>query len=178
MGKLDFNPDTLSSEDRALYNALVAKRKSKGAPFGGPYAALMNHPQLCEKIEALGFYLKFNGHLSRDVYQFVVLAVAKETGSEFEWQDHLHHATLSGLPQNVIEELRLRGIKEAEYPEPYKQAAHILKATLNFQNIPDKVQQEAISRYGMQGFIEVVVLSGFYQMFSQINSAFEVKPGS
>ena len=34
----------------------------------------MNHPQLCARVEELGFYLKFEGHLPREVYQFVVLA--------------------------------------------------------------------------------------------------------
>jgi hypothetical protein len=28
----------------------------------------------------------------------------------------------------------------------------------------------------MEGFIELVVLSGFYQMFSTINEGFDVKP--
>ena len=32
-----------------LYDSLVARRKAHGAPFDGPYAALMNHPQLCKR---------------------------------------------------------------------------------------------------------------------------------
>jgi 4-carboxymuconolactone decarboxylase len=45
--------------------------KGEGAPFSGPYAVLMNYSELRQKIEALGFYLKFQGHLSKQVYQFV-----------------------------------------------------------------------------------------------------------
>ena len=90
MAQLPFDPSTLSPADRARYDRMVERRKAQGAGFGGPYAALMNHPQLCEKIEDLGYYLKFQGHLPRDVYQFVVLFVARRTGADFEWADHVH----------------------------------------------------------------------------------------
>jgi 4-carboxymuconolactone decarboxylase len=84
LAELAFDPTALSVGDKAIYDAMVARRKSQGAPFGGPYAALMNHPQLCQKVEDLGYYLKFEGHLARDVYQFVVLSVARETKASFE----------------------------------------------------------------------------------------------
>ena len=54
MAPLPFDPGKLSPQDRALYDAMVARRKAQGAPFGGPYAALMNHPQLCKRVEELG----------------------------------------------------------------------------------------------------------------------------
>ncbi|MBX6324970.1 MAG: carboxymuconolactone decarboxylase, partial [Chthoniobacterales bacterium] len=92
MARLPFDPSKLSPDDLTLYRRIVERRKAKGAGFGGPYAALMNHPKLCAKIEALGFYLKFEGHLPRNIYQFVVLCVARHTGAAFEWVDHLKHA--------------------------------------------------------------------------------------
>lgn len=173
MSKLPFNPNTLNEKDKAIYDTMVAKRKSQGAPFDGPYAALMNHPELCQKIEALGYYLKFEGHLPRDVYQFVVLAVARETHATFEWEDHIKHAIAAGLSQDVIILLKAQGIS-GTFPDPYRLAAKVLTATQAWKNIPEEVQTEAISVYGMQGFIEIVVLSGFYQMFSSINQGFDI----
>ena len=61
MAQLPFDPATLSAADRALYDRMAERRRSQGAPFGGPYAALMNHPQLCARVEDLGYYLKFEG---------------------------------------------------------------------------------------------------------------------
>jgi 4-carboxymuconolactone decarboxylase len=53
MARLPFDPATLSPSDLAIYNRMVERRNAQGAGFGGPYRALMNHPQLCEKIEDL-----------------------------------------------------------------------------------------------------------------------------
>ena len=153
---------------------MVARRKSQGAGFGGPYAALMNHPQLCEKIEDLGYYLKFEGHLPRDVYQFVVLSVARRTGAAFEWVDHIEHAEAAGVPSSLIAALQRGEDVSAVATAPYDVVAQVLASTLSWQNIPQRVQDEAIKALGVKGFVELVVLSGFYQMFSAINQGFHV----
>ena len=178
MVKLSFNPDSLNEHDKAIYEQMVAKRKSQGAPFGGPYNVLMNHPELCQKVEALGYYLKFEGHLPRDVYQFVVLAVARETHSAFEWSDHIEHAREAGLPQDVIDKLKNQGISNNSLSTPYQLVAELLLATLNWKNIPEKTQEDVIKLFGIEGLIEIVVLSGFYQMFSAINQGFDISPST
>ncbi len=150
------------------------RRRAQGAPFDGPYLPLMNHPQLCQRIEALGYYLKFDGHLPRDVYQFVVLAVARATGAGFEWEELVAHARAAGVPDAVIATLAQRGSAAAGLPAPYAAAAAVLAHTLQWQDIPADAQAAAIAQFGVEGFVEIVVLSGFYQMFAAINQGFAV----
>ncbi|SFK48263.1 carboxymuconolactone decarboxylase [Methylocapsa palsarum] len=174
LAPLPFDPSKLSPSDLALYDALVEKRRAQGAPFGGPYAALMNHPVLCGKIEDLGFYLKFQGHLPRDVYQFVVLSVARSTGAAFEWIDHVRHAEAAGVPAAVIGALQEHGLEGGVFAAHYDLAAKVLAATLAWRDIPQSVQDESIQLFGIEGFVELVVLSGFYQMFAAVNQGFAV----
>jgi len=178
LANLPFDPAALAPADRALYEAMVAQRAAQGAPFSGPYLALMNHPQLCKRIQDLGYYLKFDGHLARDVYQFVVLCVARQTGAAFEWADHVEHARAAGVPDTVIAQLRERGLAGGSLPPPYALAARVLTQALAWRSIPEDVQRDAIAAYGMPGFIEIVVLSGFYQMVSAINQGFDIAPPS
>lgn len=174
MAHLPFDPNQLDTQNKMIYDKMVAERKSHNAPFDGPYAALMNHPVLCQKIEALGSYLKFQGHLPRNIYQFAVLAVAQYTKSTFEWADHLKHAIAAGVSEAIINLLKAQGVSSQGYPEPYHLAAQVLDAALSWKNIPDKIQIDAIKAFGMEGYLELVVLSGFYQMFSAINQGFDI----
>ena len=103
MSVLEMDPSRLAPEARALFAAVSAKRKARGEGFGGPYIALLNHPELARRVEELGFYLKFDGVLPRTVYQFIVLSVAHATGAAFEWHDHVEHALAAGLPADVID---------------------------------------------------------------------------
>ena len=65
MTELDMNPATLPADAQALYEKMAARRKAHGEGFGGPYLALLNHPELARRIEELGFFLKFEGALPR-----------------------------------------------------------------------------------------------------------------
>lgn len=174
MAQLPFDPAKLSPSDLARYSRMVDRRKAQGAGFGGPYAALMNHPQLCEKVEDLGYYLKFQGHLPRDVYQFVVLCVARKTGAAFEWIDHIEHAEAAGVPSSIVRALQEDEDLENISLPPYDVVAKVLASTLSWKNVPQALQDESIQRFGIEGFVELVVLSGFYQMFSAINQGFDV----
>jgi 4-carboxymuconolactone decarboxylase len=122
----------------------------------------------------LGFFLKFHGRLPRAVYQFVVLCVARYTNTAFEWVDHLAHAQAAGVPQEAIDTVRRESLATGRLPAPFDTAARVLAATLPWHEVPQEVQDEAIRCFGKEGYVELVVLSGFYQMFSAINQGFGV----
>src|SRR5260370_1707972 len=102
MTVLQMDPSKLPAPGRALFAAISAKRKARGEGFGGPYIALLNHPELARRIEDLGFFLKFDGVLPRPAYQFIVLSVAQATGPPFEWNDHVQHPLPPALSHNIF----------------------------------------------------------------------------
>src|SRR5262245_3844697 len=123
MAPLAFDPAKLDAAGRVIYERLKAHRASQGAPFAGPYLALMNNPELTEKIEALGYYLKFEGSLPREIYQFTVLYVAVACGAAFEWHDHVEHARAAGIPERVIESVHTQSKVSVE---PYATALPVI----------------------------------------------------
>jgi 4-carboxymuconolactone decarboxylase len=172
MAPLPFDPAKLDAAGRAIYERLRAHRASQGAPFAGPYLALMNNPKLTEKIEALGFFLKFEGTLPRNIYQFTVLYVSVACGAAFEWHDHVEHARAAGIPETVIEAVHTHN-KITD--EPYSTALPVIEAAFKWQDVPQPAQDAAIACFGVKAYVELVVVTGFYQMFSSINQGFAVK---
>jgi 4-carboxymuconolactone decarboxylase len=175
MSVLQMDPARLSPAARALFDEISARRKAHGEGFGGPYLALLNHPELARRIEQLGFFLKFEGVLPRPVYQFIVLSVAHSTGATFEWQDHIQHALAAGLPREVIDAIGSGAPKAL--PHPYALLHEILARTMTWQPVPDDLQSRAAAEWGPEGLVEVVVVSGFYQMFATINQGFAIGAG-
>lgn len=164
----------LPPQAQTLFAQIAAKRKERGEGFGGPYVALFNHPELARRVEKLGFCLKFEGALPRMAYQFIVLSVARATGADFEWHDHVEHARAAGLPEDVIE--AVGSGRTAALGAPYDLLRDILALTLAWKPVPDTLQQRAADAFGKEGLVEIVVLSGFYQMFAAINQGFDIKP--
>jgi 4-carboxymuconolactone decarboxylase len=172
MAVLEMDAAKFPAPAKALYERMAARRRAKGEGFGGPYLALLNHPALAERVEALGFYLKFDGVLPRVHYQFIVLSVARATGAAFEWQDHVQHALVAGLPRNIIDGIAGHG--SAALPHPFGLLRDVLTKTLAWQPIPQALQAQAAAEWGKDGLVEIVVVSGFYQMFAAINQGFDI----
>ena len=134
----------------------IAVSGPKSAEFWKPYA----HPT------------KFEGVLPRTVYQFIVLTIARATGADYEWHDHIAHARAAGLSDDVIE--AVGSGRAAQLPEPYALVHAILTKTTAWQVVPDDLQARAAAQWGRSGLVELVVLSGFYQMFAAINQGFAI----
>ena len=145
---------TLTGEDRAIYDDILARRRAKGVDHLGPYIPLLNHPQLARLIEQLGYYYKYESALPRDVYQFVVLILAKRSGVAFVWNDHVAAARAAGLSDDVID-----GIKACAFA---------------YRSIPPALQDKVVGRFGLHGLIEIVTLCGFYSMMGMVNGCFDV----
>src|SRR5262245_54295892 len=173
MTELDMNPATLPADARALYEKMAARRKAQGESFGGPYIALLNHPELARRVEELGFFLKFDGVLPRPAYQFIVLSIAQATGASFEWQDHVQHALSAGLSQEIVDSIGSGRMDRL--PQPFSLLHAILEKTAAWEPLPGDLQSRAVEQWGREGLVEIVVLSGFYQMFAAINQGFDIK---
>ena len=105
MTVLDMNPATLPAAARALYDAMAERRGSKGEGFGGPYLALLNHPELARRARgSLGFFLSLRARCpARSISSSGRFSIARATGAGFEWHDHIAHARAACLPQDVID---------------------------------------------------------------------------
>ena len=162
----------LTGKAKAIYDDISAKRSAQGAKVRGLYIPLMNHPELAQLIERLGYYLKFEGKLPRAAYQFIVLSVARRIGVAFEWLDHLAAARAAGLSDPLIEAV-LKSDR-GSVPHPYSAILDTIDVVLKFQSIPENLQNEMIGLYGVKGLLEIVTLCGFYQMVGEITQAFDM----
>ncbi len=164
--------DKLTGKAKEIYDEILAKRSAQGAKVRGLYIPLMNHPELTKVIENLGYYLKFEGKLPRDAYQFIVLSIARKIKVPFEWVDHVAPARAAGLSEAVIEAI-LKSDRSS-IPHPYSVILDTIDVVLDFKSIPENLQNQMMELYGVQGLLEVVTLCGFYQMVGQITQAFDV----
>lgn len=162
---------TLTGEGRAIYDHILTRRAAKGVLHLGPYIPLLNHPLLAQCIEELGYFYKYQGVLPRDVYQFIVLLVAKRSAVAFVWQDHIAAARTAGLADSVIQVIEQgQGSFEAPYDIVYETAG----CAFAYQSIPTELQDSVIRRFGVQELIEIVTLCGFYSLMGMVNACFDV----
>ncbi|MEP9347684.1 carboxymuconolactone decarboxylase [Xanthobacter sp. KR7-225] len=162
---------TLTGTGRAIYEDILARRAAKGVHYLGPYIPLLNHPELAKLIEQLGWFYKYESRLPRDVYQFVVLILAKRSKVAFVWDDHLAAARAAGLPEAITRKV---AENERNFPRPFDTVDQVTDCAFAFQSIPQALQDEAIAAFGVAGLLEIVTLCGFYSMMAMVNGCFDV----
>jgi 4-carboxymuconolactone decarboxylase len=169
MARLPDPLDSLSPAAQQIYDKIARKR----GKLRGPYAPLMHHPTLAERVGDLGEFLRFDATLPADVRELGILIVARAVSQPYEWVMHAPVARRAGLPDEVIERVR-RGGDLATLPARYARAARVVQHVLAFEPLPQPLQDEAQADLGLSGLLELVVLAGFYRLIAGVLDAFEV----
>jgi 4-carboxymuconolactone decarboxylase len=162
---------TLTGDARVIYEDILARRKAKGVDHLGPYIPLLNHPELVKLIERLGYYYKYESALPRDIYQFIVLLLAKRAGVAFVWADHVASARAAGLSDALNDGIQA-GTKT--FAAPFGLADQIAECAFAYRSIPAAMQGAAIAEFGLHGLIEIVTLCGYYSLMAMVNACFDV----
>jgi len=109
MARLPDPLTTLTPDSRRVYDKITAKR---GQMKGGPFASLMHHPALAEKVGDLGEYLRFSSTLPGDIREMAILITARSVNQAYEWVAHARIARTEKLPDDVIERIRTLSVAE------------------------------------------------------------------
>ena len=169
MARLPSPLDTLTPEARSVYDKITAKR---GQMRGGPFASLMHHPALAEKIGDLGEYLRFGATLPGDIREMAILITARSVNQGYEWIAHARVARTEKLPDEVIERIRTRG-DLSTLPARYARPARVVQHVLAYESIPQSLQDQVKDELGMPGLIELVTLAGQYRLIVGVLFAFD-----
>lgn len=165
-------PDILGALDPAaqkVYERITAKR----GKVRGPYAPLMHHPALAERVADLGEYLRFDATLPGDMRELAILITARHVAQPFEWVMHAAVAKKEGLPDDIVERVRTRG-ELSTLPARYVRAARVVQHVLARESVPQRLQDEMQQEVGVTGLVELVVLAGYYQAIAAVLFAFDV----
>lgn len=171
MGSLPDPTPGLTGADKEIYDDIVRRRAAKGVHHLGPYVPLLNYPELAKHIERLGYFYKYESDLPGHLYQFTVLEIARKSGVEFVWRDHIDAARKAGVPDSVIDAIEDGG---DNLEQPYQIVRDVMDWAFRFKSIPKDLQDRAIAELGTHGFIELVTLCGFYTLVGMVNSCFDV----
>src|SRR3954469_13184787 len=101
--------DELDSEQKRIYDIIAGTRKSG---LGGPFSVLVRVPHLAGPANDLHNAFRLEGKLDRDVFEMLVLMVARHHGSDFAWAVHEALALKAGLEPRIVEAIRTRRLPD------------------------------------------------------------------
>lgn len=157
---------------RAAAQELIAGPR-KGVK--GPFIPLLRSPELLQRVQKLGEYLRFSSVLPSRVSEFATLVVARHWTQQFEWAVHVPLARKAGTSQQTIDALR-DGRRPAGMDADEACAHDFTVELLQQGGVSDASYNAARDCFGERGVVELTTLVGYFAMVSMVLNVAHTPP--
>ena len=142
----------------------------------GPFIALLHNPAIARHLQALGEQLRWKSKLPPHLVELAVLITARRWTCQHEWFMHEQLARKSGLEVAIINAIRERREPPAKGDEALVYA--FCRDAHAGGRVSDENFEAVRARFGLDGAVELLVLSGYYTMMAMVlNTAGLPLPG-
>jgi 4-carboxymuconolactone decarboxylase len=145
----------------------------------GPFLIWLRSPELCERVDALGAYCRFESALPLRLRELSLLIAARFFDAQYSWVAHADKAVEAGIRAEAIQQLA-----ENQVPDFQDAPAQILYAfasqVLRDHFVDDETFAAGLATFGEQGLVDLIGSLGNYSMLAMLLNTFQVelKPGA
>jgi 4-carboxymuconolactone decarboxylase len=151
----------------AQKKAVEEFRAARNADVGGPFAPLLRSPEVMNRARAMGDYLRFKSVLPPRLSEFAILITARQWTQNYEWDAHSRIAQQAGLSPDI-----LKALADGRRPDRMADDEEILYAFCTElqrnQSVSDATYARAVAKFGEQGIIDMVGISGYYTLLAMV----------
>jgi 4-carboxymuconolactone decarboxylase len=135
--------------------------------LGGPFIPLLRSPEFMGRLQKTGEYLRYNSKLGPRLNEFVILATARIWTQQYEWNAHEALALKAGVKQEITDALR-SGRRPEGMDADQEIAYDFLMELHHNRSVSDETYGRTVSKFGEQGVIDLVGVTGYYSMLAMI----------
>ena len=160
----DIPRDQLTEAQKEVSDAIAS------GPRGGvrgPFGPLLRSPELTDRVQKLGEYLRFNSSLSPRLNEMAILINARFWESKYEWYAHKPLAVKGGLVESIAEELA-QNKRPSNMKADEEVVYDVCIALHKLHFVDDALFKRAIDLLGERGVIDLIAVSGYYTLISMV----------
>jgi 4-carboxymuconolactone decarboxylase len=152
-----------TTAQRAVSAAIAAGPRGR---VGGPFTALLRSPALCQRVQLLGEYLRFDSVVPQRLRELAILATARHWRQNFEWQTHAAIAQQMGVPAAALQELSAG--EDRAFAADERVVLQFCGELHARHHVGDDAYQAALTLLGEQGLVELCALCGYYALLAMV----------
>jgi 4-carboxymuconolactone decarboxylase len=166
----DLHYDEMTPEQRRVCDEITAGPRGRVV---GPLKIWLHSPELADRAQKLGAYVRFHSALPAELSELAILVTARLWQADFEWSSHVGPARAAGIPEAVIEAIRVGA--EPALEDARSRAVHAVARELHeARALSDETHALAEGALGRRGLVDLVGVLGYYTLVSMTLKAFDV----
>lgn len=166
----DIDPKTLSSEQRRVYDAIVAGPRGR---VEGPLRVWLESPELADRAQAFGAFCRYGTSLPPRLSELAILVTGAHWKAGFEWWAHAPIGIKAGLDPETVEMIRI-GQRPAFKNQDEEAVYGFAREVWETKRVSGETYRRALEVLGQTALIELVGILGYYGLISMTINAFEV----
>ena len=168
----DIDPDQYSDAQQLLSESLQSRPEVARLGLVGPFAIWMHAPEIGQAMAALGAQVRFSSSLPTNATEVAICTTGAFYEAKFEFAAHRGLAIAAGVDEAALDRLAAGDDPRLDGDEA---AAHaVATELLRDRAIADTTYQDAASRFGPAGVVELVTTVGYYGLISMMLNGFDV----
>jgi len=161
--------DTMTSEQRALSERIAGRRGGTR----GPFLVWLRSPGLCDRVEALGAYVRFETGLPLKYRELGLILAARHWDAQYSWNAHAAKTIEAGIPADAVDAIRQGRVPDFEDEDDavfYRFCVELLRDHF----VSDETFRIALDRFGEEWLVDTIGVLGNSSMLAMCLNAFSV----
>jgi 4-carboxymuconolactone decarboxylase len=164
--------EAMTPEQKQVAEAIMAGPRGG---LRGPFNAWLRSPELADRYQRVGEYLRFHSSLGPRLNEMAILMTAAHWQSPFEWYAHAPLALKAGLaPETAL------AIARGERPAGMREDEAVVWAFCSElrerRNVSDATYAAALALWGERGIVDLIGVNGYYDAVSMTLNVAGVLP--
>jgi 4-carboxymuconolactone decarboxylase len=144
----------------------------------GPFQTLIRSPKLMNRVRGVGDYVRWETGLPKKVNELIAIITAREWTSPYVWNAHYRQALEAGVNPEVATAVA-EGRRPRQMTEDEEVAYDFTLELQRRQSVSDATYARALAKFGEQGVVEMVGVTGYYTFLSMVQNMARVgAPGN
>ncbi|MFZ4409914.1 MAG: carboxymuconolactone decarboxylase family protein [Paracraurococcus sp.] len=163
--------DQMTPEQRKVAEAIMSGPRGR---LAGPFNAWLRSPEVGDALQNVGAKVRFKSSIPTALNEFAILITAREWTSQYEWYAHHPLALKAGLPAQVAADLA-QGRKPEAMDADTALVWQFCTELHRDHVISDATYAAAKARFGEQGVVDLIAVSGYYVTVAMTLNTAQVK---
>ena len=158
-------PEEMTPEQTKMVDGIAAG--PRGATLRGPFKALLRSPELGDRLQRVGTYIRFESSIKASLNEMAILLAGRKWNAQFEFYAHRQLGLKAGMRPEIADAIALGRRPDgmdADEAAIWTFCTELLDTT----KVSDESFATALARFGEKGIIDLIAALGYYSLVSMV----------
>lgn len=161
---------SMNDEQRGIFDRMASGPRGN---VPAPFLVLLHSPDLAERVQAVGEYIRFDTTLEPALNELAILVTAHHWRCRYEWYYHAPLARQAGLAEATIASIAA-GLRPTGLSNEAAAIYDFCRAANHGGQVSDADFAAVREKFGLRAALDLLALCGYYGLLALVLNAAQV----